>query len=168
VRGVFVNERILGTHIPPPPAAVPAIEPDIRGATSIRDQLDKHRSDASCAACHKIIDPPGFALESFDPVGGWRTRYGTSGKGVPVNPSGVTVTGEEFADLFAWKQIYKERSAELARGFAGHFLTYATGAALRFSDEAVVKEITTQAARNGHGVKSIIEAAVQSPIFLNK
>ncbi len=168
IRGVFVNERILGTHIPPPPAAVPAIEPDIRGATSIRDQLDKHRSDASCAACHKIIDPPGFALESFDPVGGWRTRYGTDGKGVPVNPSGVTVTGEEFADLRAWKQIYKQRSAGLAQGFAGHFLTYATGAALRFSDEAAVEEIATQAARNGHGVKSIIAAAVQSPIFLNK
>ena len=72
VRGVFVNERILGVRVPPPPPGIPAVEPDVRGATSIRDQLAKHRSDESCSACHRTIDPPGFALESFDPVGVWR------------------------------------------------------------------------------------------------
>jgi hypothetical protein len=81
VRGVFINERILGNHIPPPPPGVPAIEPDIRGATSIRDQLDKHRNNESCASCHQTIDPPGFALENYDPVGIWRKGYGKDGKG---------------------------------------------------------------------------------------
>jgi cytochrome c551/c552 len=87
VRGVFVNERILGNHIPPPPPGIPAIEPDIRGATSIRDQLDKHRNNESCASCHQTIDPPGFALENYDPVGIWRKGYGKDGKGAKIDPS---------------------------------------------------------------------------------
>jgi hypothetical protein len=168
VRGVFVNERILGAHVPPPPPSVPAIEPDIRGATSIRDQLDKHRSNPSCVSCHTLIDPPGFALESFDPIGSWRDRYGIGGKGVPVDPSGVTPRGDAFADLIGWKKIYRQRSEELAHGFAGHFLTYATGAALRFSDKAAVEDVVAQSASSDHGVKSILQAAVTSPIFLHK
>ena len=67
-------ERILGYEIPPPPP-VAAVEPDIRGAVTIRQQLDKHRADASCARCHSKMDPPGFALESFDVMGGWRDQY---------------------------------------------------------------------------------------------
>jgi hypothetical protein len=93
VRGVFINERILGNHIPPPPPGVPAIEPDIRGATSIRDQLDKHRNNESCASCHQTIDPPGFALENYDPVGVWRSGYGKGGRGAKVDPSGTTPEG---------------------------------------------------------------------------
>ena len=72
VRGAWVLERILGTPPPKPPANISAIEPDIRGATTIREQLAKHRTEASCASCHREIDPPGFALESFDVIGGWR------------------------------------------------------------------------------------------------
>src|SRR6266403_5037373 len=77
-------ERILGTPPPRPPADVPSIEPDIRGATTIREQLAKHRQIASCASCHNKIDPPGFALENFDVIGGWREQYRTIGKGDPV------------------------------------------------------------------------------------
>ena len=75
LRGVWINERILGKRIPPPPASVPAVEPDIRGATTIRQQLEKHRTLESCNVCHVQIDPPGFALESFDVLGGWRDAY---------------------------------------------------------------------------------------------
>src|SRR5204863_4119726 len=75
LRGAWVLERILGTPPPKPPADVGAIEPDIRGATTIRDQLAKHRDNAACASCHSKIDPPGFALESFDVIGGWRDHY---------------------------------------------------------------------------------------------
>lgn len=168
VRGVFVNERILGERIPPPPPGVPAIEPDIRGATSIRDQLDKHRSNVSCRSCHMTIDPPGFVLENFDPVGGWRTHYGTDGKGVPVNSTGVTPDGAEFTDLSSWKSIYTHRGDQLARNFAEQFLTYATGAPMRFSDEEAIEKIVTATRESGHGVRSIIQAAVGSPLFLNK
>jgi hypothetical protein len=75
LRGVWVMDRILGLPVPPVPPGVPAVEPDIRGATTIREQLAKHRNSESCAGCHAKIDPPGFALESFDVIGGWRERY---------------------------------------------------------------------------------------------
>ena len=75
LRGHWIMERILGKVTPPPPPGTPAVEPDIRGATTIRQQLDKHRDNPSCASCHSKIDPPGFALESFDVLGGWRDRY---------------------------------------------------------------------------------------------
>ena len=81
LRGAWVLDRILGTPPPPPPDNVPAIDPDIRGAKTIREQLAKHRSIESCAACHRKIDPPGFALESFDCIGGWRDHYRATGTG---------------------------------------------------------------------------------------
>ncbi len=168
VRGVFINERLLGRHIPPPPPGVPAIEPDIRGAVSIRDQLEKHRSSESCASCHQTIDPPGFALENFDAVGVWRNNYGEKGKGVPVNPEGVTPEGEPFADLAEWKTLHARRADELARGFARQFLTYATGAAIRFSDEEALEGIVKKSAASGYGLRSVIAACVASDVFLKK
>ena len=83
LRGAWVLDRILGTPPPKPPADVEAVEPDIRGATTIRDQLAKHRKVASCASCHGKIDPPGFALENFDVIGGWRDHYRSVGNGEP-------------------------------------------------------------------------------------
>lgn len=168
VRGVFINERILGEHIPPPPPGVPAIEPDIRGATSIRDQLDKHRNNESCASCHQTIDPPGFVLENYDPVGVWRAGYGKGGRGVKVDPSGITPEGSTFGDISAWKQIYTQRADQLARGFATHFLTYATGGPLRFSNEVALEQAVASTTANAHGMRSLIRAAVLSEIFLMK
>jgi len=165
VRGVFINERILGNHIAPPPPGIPAIEPDIRGATSIRDQLDKHRHNESCAACHQTIDPPGFALENYDPVGVWRNGYGKDGKGAKINPSGTTPEGDAFADLTAWKQVQTQRADALARGFATQFLTYATGAPPRFSNEAALNDLVRQAKG---GTRALIREAVLSEVFLCK
>lgn len=164
VRGVFINERLLGSHIPPPPPGVPAIEPDIRGATSIRDQLDKHRSHESCSSCHQTIDPPGFALENYDPVGIWRKGYGKDGRGARIDPSGNTPEGEAFADLHGWQQIYLKRRVQLARGFAAHFLTYATGAPPRFSDEAMLDGIAAKTT----GLRSLLREVVLSEAFLRK
>lgn len=168
VRGVFINERILGEHIPPPPPGIPAIEPDIRGATSIRERLEKHRSNASCAACHQIIDPPGFALENYDPVGVLRRRYGKDEKGAAINPSGTTPEGKAFDDLSAWKKIYTQRADQLARAYVGQFLTYATGAALRFSDEEAVNHLVSKTADSGYSLRALMKEAVLSPVFLRK
>ncbi len=168
VRGVFINERLLGAHIPPPPPGIPAIEPDIRGATSIRDQLAKHRSNESCASCHKTIDPPGFALELFDPVGGWRTRYGKGDKGAKVDPSGLTPEGDAFADLAAWQRLYTQRPQQLARGFASQFLTYATGGPPRFSDSGALQQVVSTSGKSGFGLRSIIQQAILSQMFLSK
>lgn len=168
VRGVFINERILGNHIPPPPPGIPAIEPDIRGATSIRDQLDKHRDSETCASCHQTIDPPGFALENYDPVGVWRKGYGKGDRGAKVDPSGTTPDGSVFADLSGWQRIYTQRAGQLARGFTTHFLTYSTGGPLRFSNEAELEKAVAKTSSNGHGMRSLIRAAVLSDIFLTK
>jgi hypothetical protein len=81
LRGVWVMDRLVGEPPPPPPAGIPALEPDIRGASTIREQLAKHREDSSCAACHAKIDPAGFALECFDVIGGFRERYRASREG---------------------------------------------------------------------------------------
>ncbi len=94
IRGAWVMERILGQPPPPPPPSVPAVEPDTRGATTIREQLDKHRSVESCAVCHRKIDPPGFALESFDVLGGFRRRYRSTEEGDPVE--GIGKNGHVF------------------------------------------------------------------------
>ena len=142
VRGIFVNERILARHIPPPPPSVPAVEPDIRGAVSIRDQLAKHSSDETCANCHAKIDPAGFALENLDPVGLWRTAYGNrqelrKGRSFRVSRP----EGKSFQALWEWKKIYAQQPARLSKAFAQHLLTYATGAPPQFSDQRDLQQV---------------------------
>ena len=168
IRGVFINERLLGVHIPPPPPGVPAIEPDIRGAVSIRDQLAKHRQSESCVSCHLTIDPPGFALENFDPIGSWRTSYGAGGKGARIDPSGSTREGEPFDGVVSWKAIQRSQDKTLARGFVRHFLTYATGAVPRFSDESILADIAARSTSGKGGVRTLVTAALTSDIFLTK
>ena len=168
VRGVFVNERILGVRIPPPPTGIPAVEPDVRGATSIRDQLARHRSDESCYSCHRTIDPPGFALESFDPVGVWRDRYGIRGTGAAIDPSGTTAVGDTFDGLVSWQKLYANQPELIARGFARQFLAYATGAPIRYSDEPAIDRIVSDSKASGYGIRTLIRAALTSDLFLKK
>ncbi|MEM0895604.1 MAG: DUF1592 domain-containing protein [Verrucomicrobiota bacterium] len=168
LRGVWVNERILGLTTPPPPPNVPAVEPDIRGAVSIRDQLDKHRNTRSCAACHEKIDPPGFALENYDPIGQWRGAYGTSNKSAKVDPSGITPDGQTFAGIGEWKNIYAGKPDMLARAFAKQFLTYSTGAKTHFSDKETIDAIVAAAKSENYGVRTIIQQSILSEIFRTK
>ena len=100
LRGHWITERILGLETPPPPPTVKAVEPDIRGAVTIRQQLEKHRADASCASCHSKMDPPGFALESFDVMGGYRERYRAVSEKVPP-VKGFGLNGQAFAFHYA-------------------------------------------------------------------
>lgn len=177
VRGAFMNERILGVEIPPPPDNVPAIEPDIRGATSIRDQLEKHSDQTSCAACHIKIDPPGFALENYDVIGGWRTHYRklgapkssrSSASGIPVDPHHQFVSGESFQDVDQFKQIVLRDPEQIARNFTNQLVTYSTGASVTFSDRMVIEEMLQKAEPKQYGIRSLIHAVVDSPIFLSK
>src|SRR4029077_20526648 len=144
LRGAWVLDRILGTPPPKPTVDVEAIEPDIRGATTIREQLAKHRQRAECASCHAKIDPPGFALESFDVIGGWRDYYRSVGKGEPavvngrtmrnlkgpaVNPADVLPDGRRFGNIDEYKQLLLKDRDQLARALTEKLLTYGTGAA---------------------------------------
>jgi hypothetical protein len=187
VRGAYVLARFLGTPPEPPPKSVPAIEPDIRGATTIREQLEKHRADASCAVCHAKLDPPGFALESFDVTGRWRTSYRVLpestkgrvvtipgcdarlfGEGPKVVPGDVLEDGRRFEDSNGFKQLMLSNEALLARSLAEHLVAHLTGARMQFADREVVAALVKEAAASGYGVRSLIHGIIQSRLFLDK
>lgn len=176
LRGVWMLERIMGQHVPVPPANVPAVEPDIRGATSIREQLDKHRELDSCASCHVHIDPPGFALESYDVIGGYRERYRvapTDGKrkwaeGSAVDPAYSLASGEHFDNLRELQLILKADPEQLAGSLASHLVTYATGAAPTFADRPELAKIVDTLKTKNFGVRAIIHEVVQSEMFRSK
>lgn len=177
LRGVWMLERIIGIHVPPPPSNVPAVEPDIRGATSIRSQLAKHRSLDSCASCHVKIDPPGFALESYDVIGGFRTRYRTlvtkKGKarrseGKRVDPSSTFATGAGFKNISGLKRLMLKQPRQLAKAFASHLVTYATGAEPTFADRRGITKIANATKADNYGVRSIIKQVILSPQFQYK
>lgn len=183
MRGAWVLDRILGTPPPPPPDNVSAIDPDIRGATTIREQLAKHRSVETCGVCHRTIDPPGFALESFDCIGGWRDWYRVTGnggevkvegrrmpyhKGKPVDPSDVMPSGERFENIDQFKQLLLQDKPQLARALTKKLMTYATGRAPQASDRSAIESIVEKIAAKDYGLRSLIHEIVQSETFRNK
>jgi hypothetical protein len=187
IRGHWITERILGIETPPPPPTVKAIEPDIRGAVTIRQQLDKHRADPSCASCHRIMDPAGFALESFDVMGAFRQRYravakdvppvdgfGMNGQklefhwGLPADCAGELPDGRQFKDVRELKKMLVGDQTVLARNLVRQLSIFATGAPVRFSDRPEIESVLTRAKASEYGVRSLIEELVQSELFLNK
>lgn len=181
IRGSWVLERILGTPPPKPPLDVEAIEPDIRGATTIREQLAKHRDVESCASCHRKIDPPGFALESFDVIGGWREYYRATGEpreingrrvrywnGAAVDPSDELSDGRRFRDIDEYKQLILEDKDQLARNLTEKLLAYGTGAAPSHSDKPQIELIVRRLRDKDYGFKTLIHEIVQSDLFQNK
>ena len=173
VRGVWIGERILGDEIRPPPGGVPAIEPDIRGTTTIREQLERHRADASCASCHRTIDPPGFALENFDPSGRWRDTYlvmkgGNRKVGPKVDPSSTLPDGTSFTSFEQFRALVAARPDRLARSLASHLLVYGTGGTLSFADREAVEAIVKDAAKDAYRIRSILHGVVTSPVFRTK
>jgi hypothetical protein len=185
VRGVFVAERILGSPPPPPPPGVAGVEPDIRHASTLRELLDKHRDLDSCRNCHAMIDPPGFALESFNPIGGWRERFRSLGEGERVNQkvngrkvryrlgpkvdsSGQLYHGDRFDGFLQFRQLLAEDEDRLAETLLTKLLTFATGREMGFSDRETVSELVRQSRQNGHGIRSMIELIVTSDIFRQK
>ena len=163
VRGIWVLENLLGT---PPPPDVEPLEPDTRGTTTIREQLNKHRSVAACANCHNKIDPAGFALEFYDPVGGYRSHYpARRGKETPINGSGQLPTGEKFADERGLKKLLLDRKERFAETLIGKLLTYATGRSMTFRDRADIKQIAAACAEKGYGLREVIVGVVTSATF---
>ena len=124
-------EKLLGYTPPPPPDDVPDIEPDIRGAKTIREQLAKHREIATCAECHRKIDPFGFALENFDAIGRWRNEYG---KNMPIDASGELPNGDTFSTVPEFGKHIIKREGQFTRSLTEKLLTYATGRELVPSD----------------------------------
>jgi hypothetical protein len=183
MRGAWVLDRLLGTPPAPPPDNVSAIDPDIRGATTIREQLAKHRASVACNSCHVKIDPPGFALESFDCIGGWRERYRVTGSGESVtidgrrmayhigkkvDPSDVTEDGKPFANVDEFKQLLLRDKDQLARALATKLITYGTGAAPTSVDRAEIDRLVAAVREKDYGLRSLVHEIVKSELFRNK
>jgi len=183
LRGAWILDRILGTPPSPPPEGVAAFDPDIRGAVTIREQLAKHRNVPACASCHVKIDPPGFALESFDVIGGYRERYRVTGsgetvtvngrrmsyhKGKAVDASDVMPDGQTFKNSDEFKQILLQQKEPFTRALVAKVLTYSTGGAPAPGNEADVEAIAKRVAEQGYGFRTLVHEVVQSRLFRTK
>lgn len=185
-RGAWVLESILGRPPQPPPPDAGGIEPDTRGATTIREQLAKHQASATCANCHRSIDPPGFALEAFDPIGQFRQHYratkiGTELKtvfahghrvkyrqGPPVDASGVLPGGQPFSGPREFKALLARETPFIARNLAAKLAAFATGQHADPGDLLELDRVVAEAARNDFGFRSLVISVIGSDIFRTK
>jgi hypothetical protein len=189
VRGAWLLDNILGRPVPPPPPDAGSIEPDTRGATTIRQQLALHKSNESCAGCHRSIDPPGFALEAFDPVGRSREFYRAteSGeklkekffagrgyrvvqyvRGLAVDFSGQLPDGRKFATPKQFKQLLSEEPDAITRCLASKLMTFATGQGTEPGDLLALDSIVANARKHHYGLRTLIHEIVQSEMFREK
>jgi hypothetical protein len=175
-RGVWVLEKFLGTPAPPPPPDVPPIEPDIRGATTIKEQLAKHRDTAACASCHRKIDPLGFALESFDVIGGWREKYRALSEptpkaraklidGQPVNPADEWAGVGRFSSFQEFRELVKKREDLVIHNLAHKLATFALGRQPGFADRAPLQAIAAKSRKDQSGMSTLVLDLVSSPVF---
>ena len=171
-RGAWVLRELLDEPPDPPPPNVPAVDADVRGGVTIREQFALHSADAACAACHAAIDPPGFALENFDVIGGWRERYRVAGAdgaeftaGPEVDASGTLADGRGFASFAEFRRLLAADSRRLALALARQLVVYATGADVTESDRAELDAIVDRSAASGHGVRTIVHEVVMSRLF---
>lgn len=164
VRGVWLLENILGTPPPPPPDDVPAIEPDVRNASTIREQLAKHRASSTCGQCHRKIDPLGFALEGFDPIGRTRHFYDKKKK-VRVDTAGVLVSGESFTGPAELRELLLDREVFFVRTVTSRLLAHALGRHPEATDREAMDRIIAQVRDGQYPLRDLIIAVVTSELF---
>jgi len=172
VRGVYVLENILGTPPPSPPPDVEPLSPDLRGVKTLKEQLAIHRNQEACRSCHQKIDPMGYALESFDPIGRWRDNYPKVDKKAkhapPIDTVAVLTNGREIKDLAEFKTMLMERESQVAHCLTEKMLTYATGRLLEAGDRGEIDQITAELKKDGNRLRDLVHLVVQSKLFLNK
>jgi hypothetical protein len=164
-RGKWVLENLLGAPVPSPPPGVETNLDDKPGEAtapiSMRQRLERHRANPSCAACHSIMDPIGFALENFDLVGQWRDADG----GMPVNPTGRFVDGTALTGPASLRQALLGHRDRFAATVTEKLLTYALGRSVEYFDMPTVRSIARDAAREDYRLSSIVVGIVNSPAF---
>ncbi|MCA9127584.1 MAG: DUF1592 domain-containing protein [Planctomycetales bacterium] len=184
-RGAWVMDRVMGAAPPPPPADVPAIEPDIRGASTVRELLAKHAESELCASCHAKFDPVGMALENFDILGGYRSRYRSLERGdeitgidraghkfsyhvaSEIDARGNFIDGRTFENISELKHILASEERQLARNLLERLVVFATGTPLRFSDRPEVDVLLDRCAADGYRAGDLLLNLVNSRIFLS-
>lgn len=171
-RGVYVSENILGVVPPPPPDEVPPVEPDVRGATTLRQRLAKHLESRTCAECHRKIDPPGFGLEAFDELGRWRDRYrkvNKKAKELKVDASGELSSGETFAGFSELRKVLVSTRAEVfKKHLVSTLLTYASGRHMEAVDQFEIEDIMSRLEKKGGGLRTLVIESLASEIFRSR
>jgi len=165
-RGKFILTTFLNTPPPPPPPDVPTLEESNKEAATapktVRGQLELHRKNAPCASCHRIIDPPGFALEKFNSVGQWRDA---GADGEPIDTAGVLADGTKLDGPVALREAILSRPDAFVTALSERMLTYALGRGVEPADMPVVRRIAKKAAQNDYRFASIILGIVESAPF---
>ena len=165
-RGKYILSTFLDTPPPPAPPNVPTLDESNKGAATVpktvRAQLELHRKNQPCAGCHRVIDPPGFALENFDSVGKWRN---TAADGSPLDVQGTLADGTTVNGPAALREAILSRPDAFVTIVASRMLTYALGRGLEPSDMPVVRRIVKKAAQNDYRLSSIVMGIVESPPF---
>ena len=162
VRGVWLLENILGTPPSPPPPDVPPLDPDVRGAKTIRDQLQKHRTSSSCADCHRKIDPLGFPLENFDAIGNWRDSYNGQAK---IDSAGELPNGRKFADIQGLKAVLVDQQKQFVAALTTKLVSYATGRQVHATDRLHIAHVVNQLNERGNGLRDLVELVATSDMF---
>jgi len=160
-RGKWILENLLGTPPPPPPPDVPELKEGKELTGTLRQRMEQHRANPSCATCHQRMDPLGFGFENYDAVGAWRTLDGKS----PIDPSGVLPDGKSFKGPKQLRAILKEKEEEFRRCLTEKLLTYALGRGLEFYDKAAVERISHNLAQKGNRFSALVIEIVKSDPF---
>lgn len=160
-RGKWVLEQILGTPPPPPPPNVPTLETQHELKGTLRQRMEQHRTNPTCANCHQNMDSLGFAFENFDAIGRFRSKDADG----PIDPSGVLPDGKEFKGPAELKDLLKNKKELVARNLAEKLLTYGLGRGLEYYDERALNKIVDQMAKNDYKFSSLVSAIVQSDPF---
>jgi len=169
-RGVWVMESIIGRPPGAPPANVPALDTPKAGGPkeTVRERIERHRSDPNCATCHRRMDPLGVAFDNYDAIGRWRTvetmKEG-AGADPKLDPSGELLDGRKFADANGLKKLLLEDIDKFAVAFADKLATYALRRSMTFSDREELKHVTEQTKADDYQLASMIEALATSPLF---
>jgi mono/diheme cytochrome c family protein len=165
-RGKFVLATFLNTPPPPPLPNVPALEEAAKGAKTapktVRETLELHRSSPVCASCHRIIDPPGFALENFNSIGQWREK---TENGAPIDTAGVLADGTKVNGPVALRNAILSRPEAFMTVLTERIMTYALGRGVEPSDMPVVRSIVRKAGQNNYRLASVIQTIVESAPF---
>jgi hypothetical protein len=166
LRGKWILEEILGAPPPPPPPVTPGLDEEERprDGKTFRQRLEAHRSKAECASCHARIDPLGFGLENFDPIGRWRTKVGDG----PVDAAGQLVSGEKFTGPAELKTLLVARRADFARHLSEKMLAYALARSLGPDDRLAARELAAGLASKDHRLGDILIAITESYPFRHR
>ena len=162
LRGVWVLENIIGTPTPEAPDDVPALTPDVRGATTPRELLAAHTKEQSCLSCHQRIDPIGFVLENFDPIGRWREDWPKGGK---IDSTGVLPDGTKVKDVVDLKLWLADNIELFGQCLSEKLLTYATGRLPNHRERKEIEEIVKKNISQKQGFRDLLLALIESKTF---